>query len=197
MSLWVEVNDKMQYGYRYERVCEEGKNFSADFEPQLTPKQMLEMGVFGGKYMTDCRNEFPSSWFQNAKLSPEGKQADMNYYGVLAGKPLSYWKAKGWIYKDDPRGWFQWYCRYYSGRRIEGEDERQIKRWKQMRRHLAQLRKIVTPMIFSVVRASVRHFCNGPIFVIKDYFNPASIKLAVYAMATNLATLAAVVYGME
>ena len=111
MSLWVEVNDKMQYGYRYERVCEGGKNFSTDFEPQLTPKQMLEMGVFGGKYMTDCRNEFPSSWFQNAKLSPEGKQADMNYYGVLAGKPLSYWKAKGWIYKDDPRGWFQWYCR--------------------------------------------------------------------------------------
>ena len=145
MSLWVEVNDKMQHGYRYERVCEEGKNFSADFEPQLTPKQMLEMGVFGGKYMTDCRNEFPSSWFQNAKLSPEGKQADMNYYGVLAGKPLSYWKAKGWIYKDDPRGWFEWYCRYYSGRRIEGEDERQIRRWKQMRRHLAQLRKNCDP----------------------------------------------------
>lgn len=146
MSLWITVNDKMQQGYKYELICGEGEDFADDFKPQLTPKQMLEMGVFGGKYMTDCTSEFPSEWFVRAKLSPQGRRADINYYGVLAGKPLSYWRAKGWIYQDDPRGWFQWYCRYYRGRRIvDGEDQRQIKRWKQMHRHVAQLRKNCAP----------------------------------------------------
>jgi hypothetical protein len=140
----VTVHDKMQRGYRYKLTEPAGRNFDHEFKPQLTPKEMLEMGVFGGKYMTDCKKEFPKSWFARAKLSPEGKDADINFFRVDASKPLSYWKRKGWIHKDDPRGWFQWYCRYYMGRRME-DDARQIGRWKAMTRHLAQLKKHCEP----------------------------------------------------
>lgn len=138
MNTIVKVSDKMQKNYSYHRTESPGKNFDPEFNPQLTPKEMLEMGVFGGKYMTDCINEFPSNWFENAKLSPNKSRSDLNFFKVKASKPLSYWKEKGWIFKDDPRGWFQWYCRYYMGRRII-DDERQIKRWKAMKRHIAQL----------------------------------------------------------
>ena len=107
----VEVNDKMQKGYVYFRTKPTGRAFHPGFTPQLTPKQMLELGVFGGKYMTDCRKEFPASWFTRAKLSPDRARASLNYFGVNASQPLSEWRRKGWIHPDDPRGWFQWYCR--------------------------------------------------------------------------------------
>lgn len=133
------VNDRMQQGYRY--TCSEpvGTNFHPDFKPDLTPAEMLALGVFGGKYMTDCRDEFPADWFRHAKLSPERYDPELNYFGVRASQPLSTWQAKGWIFPDDPRGWFQWYCRYYQGRRIPGEDVRQIRRWHAISRHTAQL----------------------------------------------------------
>jgi hypothetical protein len=137
----ITVNDKMQRGYRYTLSEPVGRNFDPEFKPELTPKEMLRLGVFGGKYMTDCRKEFPKSWFVDAKLSPEGRDKALNFFGVDASQPLSEWRRKGWIYKDDPRGWFQWYCRYYMGRRIAGEDERQVKRWKAIRRHVAQVEK--------------------------------------------------------
>jgi len=140
----VTVHDKMQRNYRYRLTEPVGRNFDPDFKPQLTPKEMLALGIFGGKYMTDCQKEFPASWFTHAKLSPKGKDSDLNYFGVDASKPLSYWKKKGWIHPDDPRGWFQWYCRYYMGRRMD-DDARQIKRWKQMTRHIAQLKKHCEP----------------------------------------------------
>jgi len=136
----VIVNDRIQKGYRYLLTKPAGRSFHPDFKPELTPKEMLAMGVFGGKYMTDCRGEFPASWYAKAKLSPKRHDPKVNYFGVRASKPLSYWIAKGWIYHEDPRGWFQWYCRYYMGRRCP-DDERQIKRWKAMTRHIAQLRK--------------------------------------------------------
>lgn len=138
-TLSMLVSDKMQKGYRYECVAPVGKKFASDFKPDLTPKQMLALGVFGGKYMTDCTKEFPVDWFTKAKLSPEKKNPKLNYFGVNASQSLAVWRAKGWIYKDDPRGWFQWYCRYYMGRRIPKEDERQIKRWKAMTRHIRWL----------------------------------------------------------
>jgi hypothetical protein len=134
------VNDRMQSGYRYTLVEPEGENFHPDFKPELTPAQMLSMGIFGGKYMTDCRDEFPAKWFERAKLSPEKRDNKLNFFGVDASKPLSYWREKGWIWPDDPRGWFQWYCRYTMGRRCE-DDLRQIGRWKAMTRHIAQVRK--------------------------------------------------------
>jgi hypothetical protein len=136
----VVVNDKMQKGYRYVLTKPAGKEFDPEFTPDLTPREMLELGVFGGKYMTDCRDEFPKSWFTHAKLSPGRRDPRLNYFGVDASQSLSYWREKGWIYHEDPRGWFQWYCRYYVGRRCP-DDERQIRRWKAMRRHIAQLRK--------------------------------------------------------
>ncbi len=136
----VKVNDLMQKGYEYELVEPVGKNFDKNFKPDLTPKEMLKLGVFGGKYMTDCQNEFPKDWFKDAKLSPKYKNIDLNFFKVDASLSLSIWKQKGWIYKDDPRGWFQWYCRYFMGRRIEDEDKRQIGRWKKMARHIAQIK---------------------------------------------------------
>ena len=136
----VVVNDRMQQGYRYELTEPPGENFDPEFKPELTPARMLEMGVFGGKYMTDCQDEFPAEWFENAKLSPERRNNELNFFGIDASKPLSYWIEKGWIWGDDPRGWFQWYCRYYMGRRCQ-DDARQIARWKAMTRHIAQIRK--------------------------------------------------------
>jgi hypothetical protein len=136
----VLVNDKMQRGYRYVLAAPAGRNFHPDFRPELTPKEMLALGIFGGKYMTDCQKEFPSSWFARAKLSPSGRDSSLNYFGVAASQPLSVWRKKGWIHPDDPRGWFQWYCRYYIGRRMPDEDTRQIRRWKAMQRHIIQIR---------------------------------------------------------
>lgn len=136
----VVVNDKMQKGYKYELSEPAGKNFDPSFTPDMTPKQMLKAGVFGGKYMTDCKKEFPKDWFTNAKLNSEKHDAKLNCFGVNASQPLSVWKKNGWIHPDDPRGWFQWYCRYYMGRRHE-DDKRQIARWKAIVRHIAQIKK--------------------------------------------------------
>ena len=141
---FVVVNDKMQRKYRYRLTAPVGRDFDPAFTPQLTPRQMLELGVFGGKYLTDCRGEFPKSWFARARLSPAGSDPSLNYFGVAASQPLSVWRKKGWLHPDDPRGWFQWYCRYYLGRRME-DDARQIRRWKAIVRHIAQIRGACEP----------------------------------------------------
>ncbi len=137
----VVINDKMQKGYSYILSEPMGRNFDPEFKPDLTPKEMLELGVFGGKYMTDCKDEFPKDWFNNAKLCPEKHDSNLNYFKVNASQPLFVWRKNGWIYEEDPRGWFQWYCRYYMGRRIPKEDARQIKRWKAINRHIAQIKR--------------------------------------------------------
>lgn len=137
----IRVNDLMQKSYTYFLTEPMGKNFAADFKPQLTPKEMLELGVFGGKYMTDCKNEFPKNWFSHAKLNHDKHDPLINFFKVNASQPLSVWREKGWIYPEDPRGWLQWYCRYYMGRRIPDEDRRQIKRWKAIKRHVVQLQR--------------------------------------------------------
>lgn len=147
MGRIVIVNDKMQKNYSYELTEPAGKNFHPHFKPQLTPAEMLKLGVFGGRYMTDCKDEFPKSWFQGAKLykgtSPAGDK-NLNFFNVHASQPLPVWRKKGWIHPQDPRGWFQWYCRYYMGRRTE-DDLRQIKRWKAIVRHIAQIKKNCPP----------------------------------------------------
>jgi len=141
----VTVQDTMQRGYRYTRVAGAGRDFDPEFRPDLTPAEMLRLGVFCGKYMTDCRKEFPASWFKAAKLATGGRDCSLNFFGVDASQPLSVWRKKGWIHPDDPRGWFQWYCRYYSGRRMPDEDRRQIARWKAIRRHVRQIQKNCEP----------------------------------------------------
>jgi len=140
MKRKIVVQDKMQKNYIYYRVEPIGKNFDFDFKPDLTPKEMLELGVFGGKYLTDCQKEFPESWFKKAKLCPQKHDPELNCFKVNASLPLSVWRKKGWLHKDDPRGWFQWYCRYFLGRR-HPDDERQIDRWKAIKRHIAQINK--------------------------------------------------------
>ena len=140
----IHVHDKMQKNYKYECVEPIGKNFDADFRPDLAPKEMLELGVFGGRYMRDCRSEFPDDWFLNAKFHPDGiagHSPALNLFGVDASQPLEVWRQKGWIFQDDPRGWFQWYGRYFMGRRLPEEDRRQINRWKAIARHIAQIKK--------------------------------------------------------
>jgi hypothetical protein len=137
----VTVNDRMQQGYSYWCSAPVGAHFDPVFTPDLTPAEMLRLGVFGGKYLTDCTAEFPAAWFADAKLSPAAHNPALNYFGVRAGLSLAEWRRRGWIYPEDPRGWFQWYCRYYMGRRLPKEDQRQIRRWKAMRRHLVQLQR--------------------------------------------------------
>ena len=141
----VTVRDKMQRGYRSQLTAPVGRSFDPEFKPELTPKDMLKLGVFAGKYMTDTRREFPRNWFARAKLADGKRDPKLNFFGVDASQPLSVWKKKGWIHPDDPRGWFQWYCRYYIGRRMPDEDARQIKRWKAIRRHVRQVRRHCEP----------------------------------------------------
>lgn len=140
----VHVDDRMQKA-TYALTEPEGTRFDARFRPELTPREMLVLGVFGGKYMTDCRDEFPADWFKKAKLCHERHDPSLNFFGVNASQPLSVWRKNGWIHPMDPRGWFQWYCRYYRGRRVPGEDDRQIRRWLAMKRHITQVKNNCVP----------------------------------------------------
>ncbi len=110
------------------------------FKPELAPKRMLEMGVFGGSYFGLNIKEFPSSWFKNVKIS-KTFDVNLNRFKIKAGLSRQHWIEKGWIFKKDPLGWFQWYCRYTMGRRIQHIDIIQIKRWKNFRRHVKAIEK--------------------------------------------------------
>ena len=140
----ITVNDRMQQGDSYRIDAEAGRSFSPAFEPHFTPREMLELGVFEGKYCNDCVDELPKSWFRRAKLSGS-PDPSLNRFKVKSRLPLSEWRRKGWILGPDPRGWFQWYCRYYLGRRIHEIDALQIKRWRAFSRHQAQVRKNCDP----------------------------------------------------
>lgn len=135
----IRVNNALQ-DYRYERTEPVGRNFDPAFTPDLSPREMLELGVFGGAYFADGSiDEFPEEWFKIAKMS-ETYDKNLNYFGVKASQSREEWRRKGWLSKEDPLGWFQWYCRYYLGRRLPAEDARQIARWKNMVRHIAQVK---------------------------------------------------------
>lgn len=142
----IHVDEEYQHGYSYTLTEPEGKNFDPNFKPQLTPKEMLQLGIFGGNYFTKAPHEFPADWFEGVQFTKTGHaDASLNYFGVNASQPLRVWQQKGWIYFEDPHGWFLWYCRYYRGRRIPQEDQRQIKRWRAMQRHITQLQNQCTP----------------------------------------------------
>lgn len=162
----VIVNDLMQQNYIYERTEPEGENFSESFRPELTPIQMLEMGVFEGHYMTDCQYEFSPYWFEKAKMSLV-PNVEYNYFGVKSRQPLSVWREKGWIIGPDVRGWFQWYCRYYSGRRLTEIDEIQIRRWRSFHRHKVQIEKNCLPIDIKCrlkQRQALLQWAYNPIF---------------------------------
>ena len=115
-------------------------NFYNNFKPELTPKKMLELGVFGGSYFGLKIKEFPKSWLLKAKLS-KNFDVNLNRFKVKSGLSREHWMEKGWIFKEDPLGWFQWYCRFSMGRRIPHIDEIQIKRWKSFKRHVIAINK--------------------------------------------------------
>tara|TARA_B100001029_G_C15042061_1_gene444374 strand:+ start:840 stop:1301 length:462 start_codon:yes stop_codon:yes gene_type:complete len=115
-------------------------DFYKIFKPQLTPKEMLELGVFGGAYFGLKIKEFPDSWFKKAKLSKDF-DVNLNRFKIKAGLSREHWIEKGWIFEEDPLGWFQWYCRFTLGRRLPHIDEIQIKRWKNFTRHVKAIKK--------------------------------------------------------
>jgi len=143
----IKVKDKMQKNYTYMLSAPYGKNFHKEFKPQLIPKQILSLGAFEGKYLNDCVKEFPKSWYTSAlkhnKLSPDKADSSVNCFKIKSRLSLNEWKRRKWIPiakgDRDVRGWFQWYCRYYIGRRVPHIDEIQIKRWKSFRRHVGQI----------------------------------------------------------
>jgi hypothetical protein len=141
----VVVNEEYQTGYEYTLQEKPGQNFDPEFKPELTPRQMLKLGIFGGDYFTEQSQEFPADWFVSVTFSKTGANKELNFFKVNASQPLSEWQRKGWIYAEDPKGWFLWYCRYYIGRRIPEEDAWQIKRWKNIKRHEAQVKKYCEP----------------------------------------------------
>jgi hypothetical protein len=150
MPQTIIYSDHYQKRYRYQRTEPVGKHFDPEFKPHLTPQQMLRLGVFGGAYFDGVDglipSDLPRAWFRGVKLSPDGKKKHaLNYFKINASQPLSVWQKKGWIYPDDPHGWFQWYCRYYLGRRIPKEDARQIARWKAIKRHIMQIKRNCKP----------------------------------------------------
>ena len=110
------------------------------FKPEISPKKMLELGVFGGSYFGSKIKEYPKSWLHKAKLS-KNFDVNLNRFKVKSGLSREHWIAKGWIFKEDPLGWFQWYCRFSMGRRILHIDKIQIKRWKNFRRHVFAIKK--------------------------------------------------------
>jgi hypothetical protein len=140
----ITVDDSMQRDYSYVLEAEPGEDFAADFKPHFTPREMLELGVFEGKYCNDCIGELPADWFEKAKISDK-PDPSLNFFGIKSRQPLSVWREKGWIYGPDPRGWFQWYCRYYLGRRLPEVDAIQIRRWRAFSRHAGQIRANCPP----------------------------------------------------
>lgn len=138
------VNDRMQTSYEYVIDAVEGDVFQDGFEPYYSPREMLSMGIFEGRYCNDCRDELPKDWFDEASTGVEADPA-LNYFSIKSRQSLSIWREKGWIVGPDPRGWFQWYCRYYLGRRLPAIDIHQIKRWRAFKRHAAQVRANCEP----------------------------------------------------
>lgn len=140
----IVVTDRMQTAYSYVIEAAAGDDFAPGFQPYFTPKKMLEMGVFEGRYCNDCRPELPDDWFDNARVA-ERADPSVNYFGVKSRQSLAVWREKGWVVGPDPRGWFQWYCRYYLGRRLAEIDRLQIGRWRSFARHAAQVRRNCMP----------------------------------------------------
>jgi len=140
----IRVNNKMQRNYEYVIAATTGGDFMKGFEPHFSPSEMLALGIFEGRYLNSCNTEYPESWLENVKLVDEPDPAP-NYFGVKSRQPLNVWRQKGWIMDLDPRGWFEWYCRYYLGRRHPQMDAIQVKRWRAFRRHQGQIRANCEP----------------------------------------------------
>ena len=160
----IKVWNKMSKDYSYTLDAEPGTDFAPGFKPHSTPGEILALGAFGGKYLNDCILEFPAEWFWRAgllgKLCPDKQDISVNYFKIDSRLSLSEWRKAGWVSSGgsgsssgserkrilsegnpDERGWFQWYCRYWMGRRIPELDAVQIQRWKNFSRHAGAIKK--------------------------------------------------------
>ena len=134
-----------------------------DFSPNLSPKEMFEMGSFGGTYWRPIKSKFykttlrnyhkkyPSKWWENVPVEHMTKTMDhydtsINKYKKRVGTSLQFWESKGWIDKQDPYGWVQWYCEFFMGRRSK-DDDRQIERWKKLAGPNGRFRKWLVTQI--------------------------------------------------
>lgn len=110
------------------------------FAPSYTPLEMLEAGVFEGKYINAVKG-LPASWYKldTVKKPNEDPDPKVNKFKVKSRQGLSVWRENGWI-KTDKAGWLAWYCHYFLGRRLGEEDEWQINRWRSfVARHQGQI----------------------------------------------------------
>ncbi|GAG41400.1 unnamed protein product, partial [marine sediment metagenome] len=116
-----------------------------DFKPNLTPREMFQLGSFGGTYWRPIYSsvtnknyknkhlDYPKSWWKgipNDWMTRDWEEYDksINKYNVKVGTTLEFWEEKKWITKNNPYGWVQWYCDFYKGKRSP-DDEWQISRW--------------------------------------------------------------------
>lgn len=142
MNKIIQVNNRMQKNYQYSLDAEIGQVLTNEFKPDLSPKELLSLGIFGGKYFNDCLEEYPKDWFETAKLSGLDNPSDpeLNFFKVNCGMSLAEWRKRSWILEPDPRGWMEWYFRYFYGRRIAALDKKQQNRWKSIHRHITQIK---------------------------------------------------------
>jgi len=116
------------------------------FTPNKSPEEMMREGCFGGSYwrplksrklgilIVDDYKELPKEWYAGLNIgkymTSSEYDPEVNKYKVTCGQSIEEWEQNGWIaYEYDIRGWFQWYCRFFQGRRC-GDDDRQVSRWR-------------------------------------------------------------------
>ena len=138
------------------------------FKPNISPIDIIKKGAFGGTYFRNIYSNvtgkfYKNSWKEFKELENIDKKyfcsdfydVKLNYYGVEVGTSLRFWESKGWINKIDPYGWFQWYHRYWKGRRSK-DDKRHINRWKRI---FNRLIGILENKDIKKIRQILLHWC--------------------------------------
>lgn len=144
----------------------------SEFKPHLNPREMLEMGVFGGSYFENANDEDLLGLGSATRLAHENRNPydkRKNYYEVRAGEDYTAWMRNGWIFPEDPLGWFHWYCRYSAGRRHE-RDAHQMRRWVNYKRwaRVARTQALTNGDASAVVKQGLLQWGYSPMKVIHE-----------------------------